>query len=61
MVGTRKLTSLLSYADRAGSKVVMIGDDRQLAAIDTGGAFRHRPGATELRGNHGSGPSSAKT
>jgi ATP-dependent exoDNAse (exonuclease V) alpha subunit len=55
MVGTRKLASLLSYADRAGSKVVMIGDDRQLAAIDTGGAFRAfrlRLGATELRGNH---------
>src|SRR5215217_4017384 len=41
--------------DRAGSKVVMIGDDRQLAAIDTGGAFRAfrlRLGACELRGNH---------
>jgi conjugative relaxase-like TrwC/TraI family protein len=55
MVGTRKLAQLLGHADRAGSKVVMIGDDRQLAAIDTGGAFRafrHRLGATELRGNH---------
>jgi conjugative relaxase-like TrwC/TraI family protein len=55
MVGTRKLARLLEYAERAGSKVVMIGDDRQLAAIDTGGAFRAfrlRLGATELRGNH---------
>jgi conjugative relaxase-like TrwC/TraI family protein len=55
MVGTRKLAHLLGYAGRAGSKVVMIGDDRQLAAIDTGGAFRAfrlRLGATELRGNH---------
>ncbi|HEX8134225.1 MAG TPA: MobF family relaxase, partial [Actinomycetes bacterium] len=55
MVGTRKLARLLSCADRAGSKVVMIGDDRQLAAIDTGGAFRAfrlRLGACELRGNH---------
>jgi conjugative relaxase-like TrwC/TraI family protein len=55
MVGTRKLAHLLGYADRAGSKVVMIGDDRQLAAIDVGGAFRAfrlRLGATELRGNH---------
>jgi ATP-dependent exoDNAse (exonuclease V) alpha subunit len=55
MVGTRKLARLLGHADRAGSKVVMIGDDRQLAAIDTGGAFRAfrlRLGATELRGNH---------
>ena len=55
MVGTRKLARLLDYADRAGSKVVMIGDDRQLASIDTGGAFRAfrlRLGATELRGNH---------
>jgi conjugative relaxase-like TrwC/TraI family protein len=55
MVGTRKLARVLGYAERAGSKVVMIGDDRQLAAIDTGGAFRAfrlRLGATELRGNH---------
>jgi conjugative relaxase-like TrwC/TraI family protein len=55
MVGTRKLAQLLGHAGRAGSKVVMIGDDRQLAAIDTGGAFRAfrlRLGATELRGNH---------
>jgi ATP-dependent exoDNAse (exonuclease V) alpha subunit len=55
MVGTRKLAQLLGHADRAGSKVVMIGDDRQLAAIDTGGAFRAfrlRLGASELRGNH---------
>jgi hypothetical protein len=55
MVGTRKLARLLDYAERAGSKVVMIGDDRQLASIDTGGvfrAFRLRLGATELRGNH---------
>jgi conjugative relaxase-like TrwC/TraI family protein len=55
MVGTRNLARLLGHADRAGSKVVMIGDDRQLAAIDTGGAFRAfhlRLGATELRGNH---------
>ena len=55
MVGTRNLAQLLGHADRAGSKVVMIGDDRQLAAIDTGGAFRAfrlRLGATELRGNH---------
>ena len=55
MVGTRNLAQLLGHADRAGSKVVMIGDDRQLAAIDTGGAFRafrFRLGASELRGNH---------
>jgi conjugative relaxase-like TrwC/TraI family protein len=55
MVGTRKLARLLGHAERAGSKVVMIGDDRQLADIDTGGAFRAfrlRLGATELRGNH---------
>ena len=55
MVSTRNLAQLLGHADRAGSKVVMIGDDRQLAAIDTGGAFRAfrlRLGASELRGNH---------
>jgi conjugative relaxase-like TrwC/TraI family protein len=51
MVGSRKLARLLDYAQRAGAKVVLVGDDRQLAAIDAGGGFRAlrlRLGASEL-------------
>src|SRR6266542_1975731 len=40
MVGSRKLTRLLDHVQRAGAKVVLVGDDRQLAAIDAGGGFR---------------------
>jgi conjugative relaxase-like TrwC/TraI family protein len=51
MVGSRKLTRLLEHAERARAKVVLVGDDRQLAAIDAGGGFRAlrlRLGASEL-------------
>src|SRR4030095_13136009 len=51
MPATRKLTRLLEHAERAGAKVVLVGDDRQLAAIDAGGGFRAlrlRLGASEL-------------
>ncbi|HEY2958801.1 MAG TPA: MobF family relaxase, partial [Actinomycetota bacterium] len=51
MVGSRKLTRLLEHAQRAQAKVVLVGDDRQLAAIDAGGGFRAlrvRLGASEL-------------
>jgi conjugative relaxase-like TrwC/TraI family protein len=54
MVGSRKLTRLLEYAQRAQAKVVLVGDDRQLAAIDAGGGFRAlrlRLGASELTEN----------
>ena len=40
MVGTRKLARLLDHADRAGAKVVLVGDHRQLPEIDAGGVFR---------------------
>jgi ATP-dependent exoDNAse (exonuclease V) alpha subunit len=40
MVGSRKLARLLEHAQQAGAKVVLVGDDRQLAAIDAGGGFR---------------------
>lgn len=39
MVGTRELQTLLNAARRAGAKVVLVGDNRQLQAIDRGGAF----------------------
>ena len=51
MVGSRTLTRLLEHAHQAQAKVVLVGDDRQLAAIDAGGGFRAlrlRLGASEL-------------
>jgi conjugative relaxase-like TrwC/TraI family protein len=54
MVATRKLTPLLSHAERAGAKVVLVGDDRQFAPIAAGGGFRAlrlRLGASELTVN----------
>jgi conjugative relaxase-like TrwC/TraI family protein len=54
MVGSRKLTRLLDHAEQAEAKVVLVGDDRQLAAIDAGGGFRAlrlRLGASELTEN----------
>jgi conjugative relaxase-like TrwC/TraI family protein len=54
MVGSRKLTRLLEHAQRDGAKVVLVGDDRQLAAVDAGGGFRAlrlRLGASELLEN----------
>jgi hypothetical protein len=54
MVGSRKLARLLDHAQRAGAKVVLVGDDRQLAAIDAGGGFRGlrvRLGASVLSEN----------
>jgi conjugative relaxase-like TrwC/TraI family protein len=54
MVATRKLTPLLGHAERAGAKVVLVGDDRQFASIQAGGGFRAlrlRLGASELTVN----------
>jgi conjugative relaxase-like TrwC/TraI family protein len=54
MVGSRKLTRLLEHAQQAQTKVVLVGDDRQLASIDAGGGFRAlrlRLGASELTEN----------
>jgi conjugative relaxase-like TrwC/TraI family protein len=54
MVGSRKLARLLDHAHKAGAKVVLVGDDRQLAAIDAGGGFRGlrvRLGASVLTEN----------
>ena len=54
MVGSRKLARLLEHAQHAQAKVVLVGDDRQLAPIDAGGGFRAlrlRLGASELTEN----------
>ena len=40
MVGTRLLAKLLWAAERAGAKVVLVGDTEQLPEIDCGGLFR---------------------
>ncbi len=40
MLGSRKLARLLDHAQDAGAKVVLVGDDKQLASIDAGGGFR---------------------
>ena len=54
MVGTRKLAPLLEHAERAGAKVVLVGDDLQFASIQAGGGFRALRlglGASELTVN----------
>ncbi len=40
MIGTRQMERLLSAADEAGAKVVLVGDPEQLQAIEAGAAFR---------------------
>jgi conjugative relaxase-like TrwC/TraI family protein len=54
MVGTRKLVELAAKCEQARTKLVLVGDERQLAAVDAGGGFRAlrlRLGATELTEN----------
>lgn len=54
MVGTRLLARILDHADRAGAKVVLVGDTAQLPEIDAGGAFRGlavRLGSVQLTEN----------
>jgi hypothetical protein len=47
MIDTRIMGELTSRADQAGAKLILVGDDRQLASIERGGLF------TELRRQHG--------
>src|SRR3546814_1520595 len=47
MIGTRQMERVLSEAERAGAKVVLVGDAEQLQAIEAGAAFR------ALAGRHG--------
>jgi conjugative relaxase-like TrwC/TraI family protein len=47
MVGTRQLARLATIAAEAGAKLVLVGDDRQLPAIDAGGGFRALSNAIE--------------
>jgi hypothetical protein len=51
MVGTRQLERVLSHAAEAGTKVVLVGDIKQLQAIEAGAAFRsiyQRHGGAEI-------------
>ncbi len=51
MIGSVQMEKLLSAAQKAGAKVVMVGDAEQLQAIDAGGAFRalyDRHGAVKI-------------
>ena len=51
MIGTRQMERVLSEAERAGAKVVLVGDAEQLQAIEAGAAFRslaERHGAAEI-------------
>lgn len=51
MSGSRQTAALLEEAERAGTKVVLVGDTRQLQAIEAGAAFRaiqERVGAAQL-------------
>lgn len=54
MVGSRQTAKLLDHAKRAGAKVILVGDARQLQAVEAGGAFRalqERLGTVILREN----------
>ena len=51
MIGTRQMERVLSEAESAGAKVVLVGDAEQLQAIEAGAAFRslaERHGAAEI-------------
>ena len=54
MVGTRKLARLVDAGARAEAKLVLVGDPKQLPAIEAGGLFEalaSRLGTTQLTGN----------
>ncbi len=54
MIGTRDLAALLQHAEQARAKVLVVGDTRQLAAVDAGGGLRalqDRLGAATLTVN----------
>lgn len=58
MIGSRQMDRVLTAAESAGAKVVLVGDAEQLQAIEAGAAFRaltERHGAaeiTEIRRQH---------
>lgn len=55
MAGSRTIDRLARHSAETNSKLLLVGDDRQLPEIDAGGAFRglaDRLGATELKTVH---------
>lgn len=40
MVGSRQMEKLLGHVERAGAKLILVGDARQLQSIEAGAAFR---------------------
>ena len=40
MVGTRRFAELMAYAERANSRVILVGDSKQLPAIEAGAPFK---------------------
>ena len=51
MIGSRQMDRVLSAAEKAGAKVVLVGDAEQLQAIEAGASFRaltERHGAAEI-------------
>jgi len=51
MIGSRQMERVLSAAEQAGAKVVLVGDPQQLQAIEAGAAFRsisERHGGVEI-------------
>lgn len=40
MLGTKKLSSLVEMTEKTGSKLVLVGDAKQLQPIEAGGAFK---------------------
>jgi Ti-type conjugative transfer relaxase TraA len=51
MIGSRQMERVLSAAEKAGAKVVLVGDPQQLQAIEAGAAFRsiaERHGGVEI-------------
>jgi len=54
MLGTHDFARLISHIDRAGAKLVCVGDQKQLPAIEAGGVFHHlleKYGAAKLEVN----------
>lgn len=40
MVGSRQMSKLLNIVEKSGAKIVLVGDERQLQAVDAGGSFK---------------------
>lgn len=55
LIGSRQLEAILRHTEKAGARVVLVGDTRQLQAIEAGAAFRaiiQRHGSTKLTEVH---------